>query len=461
MVNPLLSVCVITYNHVKFIQQAIDSVLMQKVNFVYELIIADDCSTDGTREILNIYKNKFPAIIKLILQEKNVGSTKNFLDVKPDTVSKYVAYLEGDDYWTDPYKLQKQVEFLEANPQYSMCFTNSIVVDSENKILKNERVPEDKRRNLTQKDILSGYCPPINTALVKAELPQKYLPYFSGLLNGDFFISSLSTQHGDAGYLDINSAAYRMHSNGIWSASDDDYRTINFIKLNRRLAELVVPENKHIALNNIQASYKKLNKFNTEEDFLDKSFWTPQTAMLRAIRNAVLRIDGYPKAVLSIDKNPTLEKILLLKWPETEISVAKWPEYDVQNLHQYNDESFDIVYSHQVLEHVPKPWLAGKEIVRVLKKGGLGIHTTCAYNPRHGYPAFKDYYRFLPDGLAELFEGVSIWEKNGWGSKQALIYNLTIDDGNGELGGRRFVEALGKQNDENYPWHTWIVFQKN
>jgi len=121
---PLLTVCLITYNHRKDIRQAIDSVLMQKVDFSWELIIADDFSTDGTREILLDYENLYPGIIKLILQEKNVGPHKNWMDLITFPKSKYIAYFEGDDYWTDPNKLQKQVDFLESNPDYGMVCTD-------------------------------------------------------------------------------------------------------------------------------------------------------------------------------------------------------------------------------------------------------------------------------------------------------------------------------------------------
>ncbi|MFA6978805.1 MAG: class I SAM-dependent methyltransferase [Ignavibacteriaceae bacterium] len=197
-----------------------------------------------------------------------------------------------------------------------------------------------------------------------------------------------------------------------------------------------------------------------EKTFTDNGYWTPQTMMLRSINDIVQSIEGVAVNALSIDVNPTLNEILLSRWTNLDIKVAKYPEIDAQNLSSFKDETFDVVFSHQVLEHIPKPWIAAKEMNRVLKCGGVGIHTSCAYNPRHGYPAFKDYYRFLPDGLAELFDDVNIWVKDGWGSKEAILYNLAIDDGFGQLGGRRFVETLGKKNDENFPWVTWVIFQK-
>ena len=135
MSEPLLSVCLITYNHVKYIGEAIDGVLMQKFSFSWELIIADDCSTDGTREIILNYKEKHPEFIKLILQEKNVGSAQNWMDLITSPKSKYISYFEGDDYWTDPYKLQKQVDFLEANNDYGLVHHEADYLFEKNKTL--------------------------------------------------------------------------------------------------------------------------------------------------------------------------------------------------------------------------------------------------------------------------------------------------------------------------------------
>lgn len=127
--NEKLAVCsvlMITYNHEKYIAEAIDSVIMQKTNFDYVIVIGEDCSTDKTREIVLEYKAKYPNKIKLLLQEKNVGMMQNFIDTLKVCSGKYIAMLEGDDYWTDPYKLQKQVDFLEANPEYGLVHTNCL-----------------------------------------------------------------------------------------------------------------------------------------------------------------------------------------------------------------------------------------------------------------------------------------------------------------------------------------------
>lgn len=448
-----------TYNHEKYIGQAIESALSQKTNFKYKIIIGEDCSTDNTRNIVRDFQSKYPDKIKAVFNEKNLGVVKNGLQIFRACYAKYVATLAGDDYWIDNTKLQKQIDFMENNHQYSFTFTNGIIVNGNNEVVKEERVLAEYGRDLCQRDLLA-YCPPADSIIFKNELLKKYLDLVPDSINVDYFLYSLIATEGDAGYLNMKLSAYRIHDNNVWANKDEYYTTINYLKVNRSLEKYILPQNIDLVKKNINGAYQKLSKIIMKEDYTENGHWTPQTAMLRSIRDTVLKIDGAPQNALSIDNNPTIEKMLLCKWPELEITVAKWPEYDAQNLHQFNDETFDIVFSHQVLEHIPKPWIAAKEMNRVLKKGGIGIHSSCAYNPRHGYPAFKDYYRFLPDGLAELFDGVNIWVKEGWGSKEAIIYNLTIDDGHGQLGGRRFVEALGKKNDENYPWHTWVIFQK-
>ncbi|MDR0333403.1 MAG: glycosyltransferase [Dysgonamonadaceae bacterium] len=131
----VVSVCMITYNHEKFISQAIEGVLMQKTNFPIELIIGEDCSTDKTREICIEYQQKYPEIIKLQLPEINKGMMRNFIENMQAARGKHIALCEGDDYWIDPYKLQKQVDFLEANEDYGLVHTNYNVVDENNNVI--------------------------------------------------------------------------------------------------------------------------------------------------------------------------------------------------------------------------------------------------------------------------------------------------------------------------------------
>ncbi|MBC2694057.1 MAG: glycosyltransferase [Desulfobacteraceae bacterium] len=122
--NPLVSVKMITYNHEPYIAQAIEGVLMQKTDFPIELIIGEDCSTDRTREIVLDYQKKYSDIIRLVISEHNVGMIKNGLRTNKACRGKYIAFCEGDDYWIDPLKLQKQIKFLEANQDYGLVYSD-------------------------------------------------------------------------------------------------------------------------------------------------------------------------------------------------------------------------------------------------------------------------------------------------------------------------------------------------
>jgi len=114
-----VTVPMLTYNHRNFVHRAIESVLCQKTNFHFELVIGDDASQDGTQEVLQSYASKYPDIIYLVLHKKNVGIAQNIQSIRPFYRGRYISSLEGDDYWIDPNKLQRQVDFLERNPQYS------------------------------------------------------------------------------------------------------------------------------------------------------------------------------------------------------------------------------------------------------------------------------------------------------------------------------------------------------
>jgi glycosyltransferase involved in cell wall biosynthesis len=124
MIEPLVSVHMITYNHVTFIAQSIEGVLQQKTNFPVELIIGEDCSTDGTREIVFDYQKKYSDIIRVITSDKNIGAKNNGIRTMKSCQGKYVAFCEGDDYWHHPYKLQKQVDYLESHPECGMVYSS-------------------------------------------------------------------------------------------------------------------------------------------------------------------------------------------------------------------------------------------------------------------------------------------------------------------------------------------------
>ena len=152
--NLKVSVCMVTYNHEKYIAQAIESVLMQKTNFDYELVIGEDCSTDKTKKIIIKYQKRYPKIIRIILNKKNLGAGLNFVQILEACKGEYIALLDGDDYWTDPVKLQKQVDFLDNNPYYSISSHNVYVIQEGSKDKPVEWLGKKHRETSTLEDIL-------------------------------------------------------------------------------------------------------------------------------------------------------------------------------------------------------------------------------------------------------------------------------------------------------------------
>jgi len=218
MDKPLVSICCITYNHVNFIEEAIESFLMQKVSFPIEIIIHDDASTDGTKEIIEQYADRYPKVVRALYQNENQyskgvrGITIKF--TFPHARGKYIALCEGDDYWTDPFKLQKQVDFLEANSNYVIHSGKAkVLVQNElNKIIGNplSKNTYDIADFLTKNNLI--------TCTVLFRNTDVFEDAFKNIMFGDWmlYVQLLSKKPGNFAYVsnDLYSV-YRMHEGGV------------------------------------------------------------------------------------------------------------------------------------------------------------------------------------------------------------------------------------------------------
>ncbi len=209
-----VSVWMSAYNHEKYLEQCLDSVLMQKTNFDFEIILGEDCSKDRTREIAVEYQKKYPGRFKLFLPEKNIGmmaidaATWNMCD------GEYIALLNGDDYWTDENKLQIQADFLENNPDAVMCF-HKAKVENETDGSSFETVYLEPGDTLPIESLLRGYNPIMTPTVMMRNIlsmPEWYpeLPY------GDMPVYLMLAEKGTIKYIDRNMSVYRIHSNGNW-----------------------------------------------------------------------------------------------------------------------------------------------------------------------------------------------------------------------------------------------------
>ena len=211
-----------TYNHERFVAQAIESVLAQKTAFAYRLIVGDDCSTDGTQAIVKSYAERHPDVIEFFSSPKNLGALhRDRVGVKAlkKCTAWYVAILEGDDYWTDPYKLQKQVDFLEGHPECAASFHDVLIFHEDGSAPARRLFPANQKELSTLEDILtSGVFPMPCTLLHRNELLREFPDCFYQVRNADWMISVLLARRGDLGFINEVMAAYRVHGGGIWSS---------------------------------------------------------------------------------------------------------------------------------------------------------------------------------------------------------------------------------------------------
>ena len=255
----------ITYGHEKFIEQAINGVLMQECDFEVELIIANDCSPDKTDDVIqNLLKNHSRASwIKYIKHKKNLGMTPNFIFALKECDSKYIALCEGDDYWTDPLKLQKQVDFLEKNDQASGCFHNASLVDYKSQILKEIYNPHvskfefyDQKQCLTVLGSSYATCSLVFRTQVLKNVPKKIMIQLC-----DELLDIVITENGVLYFLNFNSACYRFHSGGVWSGGSDVKSKINLYLRTEVLYSVPAYKRRY-------SSYLKTRFFLLAQDFL-------------------------------------------------------------------------------------------------------------------------------------------------------------------------------------------------
>jgi glycosyltransferase involved in cell wall biosynthesis len=213
-----VSVLMITYNQEEYIAQAVESALKQEVNFEYEIVIGEDNSTDNTLKILQSYKENYPHIIKLLPAESNMGFQKNFIRTWKECRGEYVAILEGDDYWTSQFKLQKQVDFIDSFPDYSMCFHDAIVYEDVTHSYNehSDKLPV-KKDFYTTEDLIERNFIFTCTTLFRKSILHQFPDWIYNTINFDRALYIISAQSGKIGYIDEKMAVYRKHSEGVWT----------------------------------------------------------------------------------------------------------------------------------------------------------------------------------------------------------------------------------------------------
>lgn len=287
--KPVVSVIVVTYNHRDYIKQCLDGILMQQTTFPFEIILGEDESNDGTREICIDYANTYPDKICLFLRSRkdviyiNNRPTGrfNFIENIKAAKGKYIAICEGDDYWTDPLKLQKQVDFLEANPSYGICFHN-ILQKSEFEHLKEVVIPNvNENIDFSIEDYVTSNktatCSMVFNSNYFSPIPE----WFSKLPFGDLGIILTVMKHSNkkGRVLKDIMAVYRIHSGGIHGSFHKNNKGLikaykQHLQFNAFITKYLLnePEYKKVLLAKKRNAYKYLSKTYKNEKHYFLSF---------------------------------------------------------------------------------------------------------------------------------------------------------------------------------------------
>ncbi|MGB1451014.1 MAG: glycosyltransferase, partial [Marinirhabdus sp.] len=250
-----MSVRLTTFNHERYIKKALDGIFLQQTDFMVEIVLGDDFSSDRTLEIAKTYQNTNNIFLTILdrnkdgayaKERKKHGRLYNFKDTLKNCTGKYIALLDGDDYWADPFKLQKQVLFLEANPGTVASYHNVDLVDEKGTVLQRNFI-RDNNSPINTVKILKGEIAPLCSVVFRnldTVLPKE----FTKAQNGDLFLFYLLSKNGPFHYLGtVINACYRIHGGGVWSKkSNVEKLKMSLITFGEMLKIATKPEKKTI-----------------------------------------------------------------------------------------------------------------------------------------------------------------------------------------------------------------------
>ncbi|MGN6258041.1 MAG: glycosyltransferase [Solirubrobacterales bacterium] len=236
--KPLVSVAMRTFEHRPFVAQAIESALLQDAPFEFELVIGEDCSSDGTREIVERYAERFPERVRAVLPAENVGHGEILRRVLDSVRGRFVAYLDGDDYWTSAAKLRRQVAYLESHEDCASCFHDASLVYDAAGAPSGATTPALAEMSFALEDILTECFIPSPSMVFRQEIVAELPAWAFESAWIDWLIHIRCAERGPIGYIPEPLAAYRVHEGGMFSALD----RISQIEEDLRFYEQLRPE---------------------------------------------------------------------------------------------------------------------------------------------------------------------------------------------------------------------------
>ncbi|MFC0282493.1 glycosyltransferase [Camelimonas abortus] len=280
--RPVVSVSMITYNQEKYVAQAIQSALAQETDFPYEIVIGEDASTDRTRDICREFQRARPDKIRLLEREKNLGAVANYLETYKACRGEFVAFLEGDDFWIDKKKLQRQVDFLRANPDYAISCHNVYLADDAGVL--GAPLLSNIADTTTVRDLCTGDYIATASCMIRNEQVKSVPEWLYHLPGCDWVFDILNAECGKIKYFPEPMAAYRKHDQGIWSG----YSEIWQLSI---AAKMVIEVNHHLDYRYDRefGTYLSINRLRYQEILAETLLMahSPQGASVRGKLDAI------------------------------------------------------------------------------------------------------------------------------------------------------------------------------
>lgn len=308
--TPMVSVFVMVYNHEKFLKECLDGILMQKCNFNFNIIVGEDCSIDNSRRILLEYQENFPGKFVLLLHNQNIGANANQQRLLESCNGKYIAMCEGDDYWIDPLKLQKQVDFLDKNPDYAICF-HKIIYQYENGIkpfIKDIEIPETTE---ILDIIYNNYIPTLSVVFRNFHYYPKWM---STAYPGDWPLHILNATRGKIRMMENEMGVYRVHFGGVHSTTGGKpIESLATIKDLAKEMESLGKLKERDKLLDVYDTKKILTFVVTKNKFSQETKKTEKVKMLLKSRNLYFRILFFLPIVFPNNYYNIFEELIKLK----------------------------------------------------------------------------------------------------------------------------------------------------
>ncbi|GAB2863318.1 glycosyltransferase family 2 protein [Hymenobacter ruber] len=299
---PLVSVMMVTYNQEAYVATALDSILNQEVDFDYEIVIGEDYSTDRTRAIISEYQQRYGSRIRPLFHEKNLGVSRNWEFTAAQCRGKYVALLEGDDYWTNPHKLQKQVDFMESHPDFSMCFHNArVLYEGGANPPASHLMTQIQKAELTLDEVTRDWHIATGSVMYRRAMLPELPAWVHDSVVVDLPLLASLAKAGRVGFLNEEMGVYRVNAGGVSQTAKKEAYLLGLVRMYARLDEhLGYGQHRNFMVKTADAYLALASSLNTQQRHAEARRYLLRSLRSRVSVGVVPRSNSFKALAISL-----------------------------------------------------------------------------------------------------------------------------------------------------------------